>query len=431
MRKLRLGYARVSKSSGEQLSALSNQRARLMAAGVDEIVEDVQSGLESDRTGYLELLQRVASGKVSEVVVTRVDRLGRNAADTDTAIAFCAKRGVTLTALDGGVIESETPGGFLMSRVLTSLVEMESRMLSLRIKAGLAEARKAHRPLRGRAPWGYRISTDKSRFEPHPTEWDRAQAFLALMRSMGWRMEPALRRWLAEGRGDTPLHSCRAVRAWLMNPVLRGGTGYQQQKNHVYAEVIWGTHEALLPPEEWEAVLLQLEQNRRFWGSNAHRKPRVLTGLCHCKDCGRSMVYAPAPRRIPSLLCKHLGCPQRYKSIHESVVVQAINQALSDHAVQLGAVVSEEPQEIQELRRQIAYLQAMADPDLGEAIQAKEHRLQALSLAPAIDSALVASMQDPHFFQKLSQEDLRSLYQQLVTSVEIRNKAVLAVHLRF
>jgi site-specific DNA recombinase len=431
MRKLRLGYARVSTSSGEQLTALSHQRGRLVGAGVDEVLEDVQSGRESDRSGYLELLERVASGAVAEVVITRVDRLGRDATDTDAAIAFCAKHGVQLTALDGGVIEVETPGGFVMSRILTTLAEMESRMLSQRIKAGLAQGRKVSRPLRGRAPWGYAISSDKQRFEPHPTEWGRAAAFLALMRSMSWRMEPALRQWAANGGGDIPLHSCRAVRAWLMNPVLRGGIGYRQQANHQYAEIVWGTHEPLLPPAEWESVQLQLEQNRRMWGSNSRRKPRVLTGLCRCGHCGRSMVYAPAPRRIPALMCKHFGCEQRYKSIHEALVIKAINEALRDHAVKLATAISVEPPEIKALREQIAYLEALGDPDLQAAIAAKQERIMALSAAPAIDTELVAFMQDPHFLPRLPAADLHKLYRQLVSFVEIRNKQVAEVRLSF
>ncbi|MEN9861468.1 MAG: nifH element site-specific recombinase, partial [Cyanobacteriota bacterium] len=233
--KPRVGYIRVSTAKGEQLSALENQRARVQATGVERILEDVQSGRETDRAGYLELLALIESRRISEVVITRVDRLGRDAADVDAAIAFAAKRGVKLTAIDGGVIESETPQGFVMSRIMTTMAEMESRMLSQRIKAGLREGRKRRLPLRGRAPWGYRINAQRTALEPDPVEWPRAEQFLALLQSSKWRMNTALDRWDAEGRGDIPLHSCRAVRAWLVNPILRGGLGYQQQANHTYA----------------------------------------------------------------------------------------------------------------------------------------------------------------------------------------------------
>jgi DNA invertase Pin-like site-specific DNA recombinase len=431
VRKLRLGYARVSTASGEQRTALEHQKARLVAAGVERVIEDVQSGLESDRTGYLELLQLVAAGKVAEVVITRVDRLGRNAADTDMAIALCAKRGVVLTALDGGVIETETPGGFLLSRVLTSLAEMESRMLSLRVKAGLEQGRKAGRPLRGRAPWGYRVSADKRRFEPDPVEWPRAQAFLALLRSMSWRMTPAMDRWEEQGNPPIPLKTCRGVKAWLVNPVLRGGTGYHQQKNHVYAEIAWNTHEPLIPPAEWESVQGTLQQNRRMWGSNARRAPRVLTSVCRCEHCGHAMAYAPAPRRIPAVMCKQRGCAAQYKSTREELIVPAINAALADHARELAQLVGTEPEEAVELRAQIKYLEALNDPDVSDAIASKRDRLSALLERPPVDELLVASMQDLHFFEALSAEELRQLYQQLVRAVWIRDQAVARVDLAF
>lgn len=167
-RKARVGYIRVSTASGEQLSALENQRSRVAATGVDQILEDVQSGRESDRAGFLQLLDLISRRQVSEVVFTRVDRLGRVAADVDAAIAFAAKHGVRLTALDGGAVESETPQGLFMSRVMTTMAEVESRMLSQRVKAGFEQRRKRREPYNGRCPWGYRINATKTAYEPDP-----------------------------------------------------------------------------------------------------------------------------------------------------------------------------------------------------------------------------------------------------------------------
>lgn len=427
---LRVGYVRVSTASGEQLAALESQRARIEAAGVDEVIEDVQSGRESDRAGYLRLLDLIDRRQVREVVITRVDRLGRDAADTDAAIAFAAKRGVLLTALDGGAIESETPQGFVMSRIMTTMAEMESRMLSLRIKGGLAQRRLEGRPLRGRAPWGYRITADKRHFEPHPLEWGRAQQFLALMREGGWRMNPALDRWAAEGRGEIPLHSCRAVRAWLLNPVLRGATGYRQQKNHRFAEVVWGTHPALIDEAVYDEIKAALAQNRRMWGHNAYTVPRLLTSLCRCGHCGHSMPYAPG-RRIPAVLCRTRGCLQEYRSTREELVRQAVNEALSSRAHALAAAVAIEPPELEQLRHEIAELQSRADPDLKEAIERKLSRLHNLHKTEALDPQLVAELSRPKFWAHYSPEELRELYQGLVQRVVIRDQQVAEVGLRY
>lgn len=426
---LRLGYIRVSTSSGEQLSALENQRARIQAAGVDEIIQDIQSGRETDRTGYQHLLEQISSRRVSELVITRIDRLGRDASDTDCAIAFCAKHGVKLTALDGGTIESETPAGFVMSRILTTLAEMESRMLSQRIRAGLTAGRTKHRPLRGRAPWGYRLTADKSALEPDPQEWPRATAFLATLASCNWRMNRAVDRWYAEGRGPIPLNSSNAVRAWLLNPVLRGGLGYTKNAKHAYAQIIWDTQPALIPPSTFPAITHQLEANRRNWGQNVDRAPRLLTSLCRCTTCGLSMGYAGS-RRIPAVICNNRACTSRYRSTPESVIRAAIIAALTGRAAALTNLIATEPPEIQQLRDSIAQLQALNDPDLTAAIEAKQQRMQDLHTAATPSPHQISLLSEPRTWSHLSDDQLREVFVELVERVELRDQQVIRVVLR-
>ena len=90
---MKIGYARVSTRTGEQLSALEAQVARVKAAGVDRVITDIESGLSNERSGMNELLGLIDSKKVGEVVATRVDRLGRDASATDSLIILCGKRG--------------------------------------------------------------------------------------------------------------------------------------------------------------------------------------------------------------------------------------------------------------------------------------------------------------------------------------------------
>jgi len=427
----RIGYVRVSTASGEQLAALENQRARIKDAGADEIIEDIQSGRESDRDGYQQLLELIASGSVTEVLITRVDRLGRDAADTDAAIAFAARRNVKITALDGGAIESVTPTGFVMSRIMTTMAEMESRMLSQRIKAGLHERRKLHRPCRGRAPWGYRLNASRTALEPHPTEWPRAEAFLTLLSSVNWRMNTALDEWLRQGRGDTPLHSCRAIKAWLLNPILRGGLGYHQQANHHFSEIVWDTHPALLTHEQFAALTLQLAANRRMWGRHANHPPKLLTSLCRCGHCDKAISYAGS-RTIPAVVCRTRGCPQRYKSTHESLIAGAIVHTLADHAeAMLRCGPTPETPEAAELLASIAQLEARHDPDLDGAIETKRRRLAALQEVRPVDPDVLAALSNPQAYNHATYEELRTIFARFVEKVVVTNQAVDRIELRF
>ena len=422
---MRVGYCRVS--SGEQRSALESQIQRVKAAGVDRVITDVESGRNPDREGILELLTLIDGRQATEIVATRVDRLGRDASATDSLIVLAGKRGVKITTLDGGQVEAETPTGFLMARLSTSLAEMESKMLSLRVRKGLEQRRKTHAPCRGRAPWGYAVSEDKSRFVRDVSSWDAAQEFLDILRSKGWRMHSALDLF----KGPCPLNSCRAVKAWLLNPILRGGIGYHQSKTTLlYAEVVWDLHEPLISHSEFRQMLLKMEENRRQWGRNVSRVPNVLTGLCWCPNCGKKLKYAGG-RTIPAVICATRGCISRYKSTHESLVIEAVNKALAAKAEQLGQHITEEPPEAAALRDQIDRLQKLNDPDLEDAIKTKQQKLtNLLATASPTDRARVAALADEKAWEMATEEELRMIYLEFVGRIEADRGQVVSVALK-
>lgn len=425
----RIGYIRVSSKKEEQQSSLETQRQEMLSRGVDEVIEDVQSGRDIDRPGYQHLLQLIASRKVQELLITRVDRLGRDAKEGDMVIAFCAKYNVTITALQGGEVESVTPTGFILSRFMTTMAEHESRMLSLRIRGGLASGRRRHRPLRGRAPWGYRVKADKSALEPDPIEFERAEQFIDLLKQCKWRMNTALTKWQQQGRGEIPLHSCRSVRAWLLNPVVRGGLGYGQITNHQYKEIVWNTHEPLLTHEEFGTVNRYFERNKQMWGSNHQRSPRLLTGLCVCAHCRKNMCYAGG-RAVPSMLCKTRNCPQQYKSTREDAIKAAILEALRAKAASLAGIIEEEPPAIARLRREIDHLVSLDDPLLDSAIEAKRQEMQELHNSERPSAELIELLKRPRTLTHLTPDELRQLFVQLVSAVEIAQQQVQTVRLR-
>lgn len=411
-----IGYLRVSTDTEQQLSALENQRSRITAAGVDRLIEDVESGLSQDRPGYMELLRLIDTRSIAEVICTRVDRLGRDAAATDALIAIAAKRGVTITCLDGGRVEAETPQGFLLSRIATSMAEVESRMLSMRVKAGLAEGRKAARPVRGKVAWGYRLTADRAALEPDPIEFPRAQQFLRLLKNCNWRMNQALEQWCEEGHGPIPLGCNNAVRPWLLNPVLRGGLGYYRRQDRTYEQVIWNTHLPLLDQSDFQIMERQLNDNKRRWGRSSNLIPHLLTGLIVCGACGNKMTYVGKSDRL-RLVCKKRSCDQRYKGTLESTLREHLAIALSQHNNTLAQMVQEEDPATTALRAQIAALEAAGDPDLAPAIALKRNRLQELQHKPGPDPTLLAAFADPAVWSQLDDQELRELFLSVVDKV--------------
>lgn len=422
-----VGYARVSRE--EQADSLPTQRARLLGAGAERIIEDVQSGQDHDRRGYLELLSGIQDGTIGGVVVTRLDRLGRDAAEVDALLAFAAKRKVRIQAIDGGQLESQTPGGFALTRVMSTMAELESRMLSLRIRSSLKARRLQGAPLRGRPPWGYRLTQDRQHLEPDPAEWPRVQKFLALMEANDWRSQTTLRQWLLT-EGPLPLNSVSAISHWLVNPVLRGGLGYHKAANRIYDEVIWDQHPALLTEEQYRQIMRRKAENRRHWGKNVRYTQRLLTGLVRCWHCRMRMHYIPH-RVKPGLLCHSVACPMHYKTVYEADIVKAIHQALCARAEDLAAAVVSDNPEADELLHQIQRLEALNDDDLAPVIALKRQKMQELHKRPPIDQELVEQLRRPEFWAAATPEEQRELFQDLVEEVEVEDLKPKRVRLRF
>lgn len=340
----RIGYARVS--TGEQVEALDSQVARLQAAGCERVISDVESGRIDDRDGLLELMALVKSGRATEIVVTRVDRLGRHAAHTDTLLALCEHRGVAVQALDGGLIETATPQGFLMARLQTGLAEMESRMLSLRVRRAFAQYRRDGHHLRKRKPFGYQGGPDK-RLQPHPEHWPLALRVLEQLRELGSfsGVANAMVSWCPW----TPEAS--NLQNWFVNPVIRGhlphrrdltsGKGWDQR----WGEIRYDQHPALISEADWRdlAAMLRRPRNRFGGGQGSTEVKHGLTGLLRCASCGHTMRRNSAEGVI-WWRCRHRLCQAR-GGVKEAEVLPVVIRACVAEAERLARVAAE-PQDL-------------------------------------------------------------------------------------
>ena len=135
-----LGYARVSTDH----QSLDAQTDALTAAGVDaaRVYSDKLTGTSTkeQRTGLRMLLDHVARPG-DTIVVSGIDRLGRNAAEVMLTIRDLGERGIVLRSLREG-IDTSNATGRMIAGVLASLAELELELGRERRSASRA-ARKA------------------------------------------------------------------------------------------------------------------------------------------------------------------------------------------------------------------------------------------------------------------------------------------------
>lgn len=133
------GYARVStaKQAREGYS-LEDQSAKLRAAGAEQVVTDVYTGTKMGRPNLEQLLQQLTAGDT--LIVCKLDRFARTAAEGATIIKQLTERGVMVNVLNMGKVD-DTPMGRLLMNVLLSFAEFERDMIVERTQTGKAAAR--------------------------------------------------------------------------------------------------------------------------------------------------------------------------------------------------------------------------------------------------------------------------------------------------
>jgi hypothetical protein len=187
----------------------------------------------------------------------------------------------------------------------------------------------------------------------------------------------------------------------------------------------------VLSHADFASFLAITESNRKRWGANATTIPRALTSLCRCAECGNTLKYIGG-RTIPSLRCSGETCSQLYKGTREAVIIAfALQQLATGAASQLAAAArNDEPPEAVELRQQITKLEALDDPDLLPVIEAKRHRLVAVLKQPSVDQQLLEKIADPRWAELATYDEVRTMLQQLVASIEITRQVPTAIALR-
>lgn len=162
---MRYGYARVS--TDEQ--SLARQRSALALVGCDQVVEEVESGVKARRR-LDGLLERLHDG--DELIVSELDRLGRNTGEAVLLMDELIKRGVQLRVLALPSLDIATNDGRLIADILASLAAHERRRLRERQRQGIAAARSSGRHLgRPQKMNGQQVSEARARLaadEPIP-----------------------------------------------------------------------------------------------------------------------------------------------------------------------------------------------------------------------------------------------------------------------
>ena len=147
---MKFAYARVStRKQFRDGNGLEEQIAKLENVGFDELVVEEFSGATTKRPQLDALIQRLQTGDT--LIVTKLDRFARSAAEGLSLINSLLARGVHVFILNMGLIDN-TPIGKLITTILLAIAEFERDMIIERTQAGKEIARTKHGFRDGRPP---------------------------------------------------------------------------------------------------------------------------------------------------------------------------------------------------------------------------------------------------------------------------------------
>lgn len=131
---MRVGYGRVSTRDQNPEA----QRDALAAAGCDQIFIDTASGKLASRPELDKALVVVRDG--DQLVITKLDRLGRSLKNLIEVSEDLRARGIGLVVLDQG-IDTSTPAGRMFFQIIGAIAEFEHALMAERTRDGLEAAR--------------------------------------------------------------------------------------------------------------------------------------------------------------------------------------------------------------------------------------------------------------------------------------------------
>ena len=313
-------YTRVSTAMQIDGYSLEAQRSRMKAfaefndyeiAGEYEDAGKSGKSIEG-REEFNRMLEDIRTGKdnVSYVLVFKLSRFGRNAADVLSTLQIMQDFGVNLICVEDG-IDSSKDAGKLMISVLSAVAEIERENIRVQTMEGRLQKARDGKWNGGFPPYGYKLENGcliineeeavaiRIIFEQWVSTDIGANGLAKYLENHGIRKIP-------RHNGKNPLFDAALIRKIIKNPVYCGKIAYGRRKTEkihgtrndykLVAQddyiIVDGQHEGIISEDVWnQAQVKMAAQAKKYEHVNKAKdaKTHLLSGLVKCPVCGAGM----------------------------------------------------------------------------------------------------------------------------------------------
>lgn len=313
-------YTRVSTTMQIDGYSLEAQKSRMKAfaeyndyviAGEYEDAGKSGKSIEG-RAEFSRMMDDIKSGKdgVSYVLVFKLSRFGRNAADVLSTLQVMQDFGVNLICVEDG-IDSSKDAGKLMISVLSAVAEIERENIRVQTMEGRIQKAREGKWNGGFAPYGYSLNNGKLEINEKEAIAIRTIFDQYVNTSAG---AIGVAKYLADHginkrirqNGKNPLFDASLIRRILKNPVYCGKIAYGRRRTekvhgtrndyHLVEQdnyiLVDGLHKALVSEELWQKAQVKLLAQAKKYEHptrSADGHIHLLSGIVKCPICGAGM----------------------------------------------------------------------------------------------------------------------------------------------
>ena len=242
------------------------------------------------------------------VLVFKLSRFGRNAADVLNSLQLMQDFGVNLICVEDG-IDSSKDAGKLMISVLSAVAEIERENIRTQTMAGREQKAREGKWNGGFAPYGYKLENGDLVIAEDEVEVIRViyDRYIHTNEGVAGVAKYLNRNGFIKKlrqNNTIPGFSRNFVQDVLDNPVYMGKIAYGRRRTekkqgtrnemHVVEQsefpIYEGQHEAIISEEDW--YLAQEKRKINFFKREKVNNPdhaHILSGILKCPCCGKSM----------------------------------------------------------------------------------------------------------------------------------------------
>lgn len=367
-------YTRVSTAIQIDGYSLDAQKTRMKAFCdyndyeiVGEYEDAGKSGKSTEgRYSFKKMIDDIKLGKddISYVLVFKLSRFGRNAADVLATLQVMQDYGVNLICVEDG-IDSSKDAGKLMISVLSAVAEIERENIRVQTMEGRAQKAREGKWNGGFAPYGYKLVDGNLEINEKEAIAIRTIFDLYINTTMG---STSIAKYLdnhgivklPRQNGKCSLFNASLINRIIENPVYCGkiafgrrttekikGTrnDYHLVKKDDYI-LVDGIHDSIVSKEVWNKAQEKRNTNSKKYkrGNKAVKLERshMLSGLVACPECGAGMYANKSSQVIKGTkytyyyyACKHRDRTRGYKctyrkQIRENMLDNAVLEVISN-----------------------------------------------------------------------------------------------------